>query len=38
MIRAVSEDKIIIIVTHNMEIASRYDCVYFLQDGMLKRC
>ena len=35
-LRAVSADKIIIIVTHNMEIASKCDRVYFLQNGMLK--
>ena len=38
MIRAVSEDKITIIVTHNMEIASRCDLVYFLREGILKKC
>lgn len=37
MIRAVSEDKITIIVTHNMEIASRCDRVYFLREGILKK-
>ena len=38
MIRAVSEDKITIIVTHNMEIDSRCDLVYFLREGILKKC